>query len=193
MGSLNPGGRFFFDRCDVGGVMRDIGELHGRILKSGLNGESLLCDQLIDVYIGFGDFECGVGVLEDMPQKKLCDRLLSPKGETTIDCRRLSSLPKITFKIGSVVFELSPHEDQQSGDDEEMALDETFMIALEYGFPPTSGWGLGIDRFMMLFTDSQNIKGGVFAALDKFALCPEIKRGRDAMLTPRGMHEEGQF
>ncbi|XP_028109575.1 lysine--tRNA ligase-like isoform X1 [Camellia sinensis] len=59
-------------------------------------------------------------------------------------------------------------KDQQSGDDDAMALDETFCTALEYGLPPTGGWGLGIDRLTMMMTDWQNIKvfGVYYAELD---------------------------
>lgn len=44
------------------------------------------------------------------------------------------------------------------GDDEAMFIDENFCTSLEYGLPPTGGWGMGIDRMTMLLTDTANIK-----------------------------------
>ncbi len=49
-------------------------------------------------------------------------------------------------------------EEKDAGDDEAMHYDDDYVRALEYGLPPTAGEGIGIDRLVMLFTNSHTIK-----------------------------------
>ena len=62
--------------------------------------------------------------------------------------------------------QLERFEDQlklsEKGDDEAMFIDNDFVRALEYGMPPTSGIGIGIDRLVMLFTNNASIQEVLF-------------------------------
>jgi lysyl-tRNA synthetase class 2 len=76
-------------------------------------------------------------------------------------------------EIGNAYSELNDPIDQRErlvdqlklaerGDDEAMAMDEDFLRALEYGMPPTSGLGIGIDRLVMLMTNQSTIQEVLF-------------------------------
>lgn len=74
-----------------------------------------------------------------------------------------------TWEIANAFSELNDPEVQlarfldqvsarESGDEEAQMLDQDYVTALEYGLPPCGGWGMGIDRLVMILTDSPNIR-----------------------------------
>ena len=94
-----------------------------------------------------------------LAKKKKADKRLTERFEFFIGAR----------EMGNAYSELNDPIDQkerfsaqvklrESGDEEAQMMDDDFVTALEYGMPPTGGLGLGLDRLIMLLTDSFSIR-----------------------------------
>jgi len=131
------------------------------------------------------DASWGIGrVITEIFEETVEEKLIQPTfiteypAEVSPLARRNDNDPLITDRfeffiggreIANGFSELNDAEDQdarfkeqvaqkEAGDDEAMFYDEDYVTALEHGLPPTAGQGIGIDRLVMLFTNSHTIR-----------------------------------
>ncbi len=134
----------------------------------------------IPVKESYGMGKLQIEIFEKTVESKLMDPTFITAYPTEVSplARRNDDDPSITDRfelfiggreIANGFTELNDAEDQAerfrqqlaekaAGDDEAMHFDEDYICALEHGMPPTAGQGIGIDRLVMLFTDSPSIR-----------------------------------
>ena len=165
-------------------IAQAIQKYHPQFSNEQLNDRDFLINELQDLKAKYRAAD-GVGGLqlslfEELTEHQLFEPtfIIDYPAEASPLARRSDTRPEITerfelFMVGREIAngfsELNDPEDQEArfdaqvtareaGDEEAMFKDSDYIRALEYGLPPTAGEGIGIDRLVMLLTNSPSIR-----------------------------------
>jgi lysyl-tRNA synthetase class 2 len=97
--------------------------------------------------------------ISPLTKKKKSDPRLVERFELFIGAREYANAySELNDPIDQKERFLKQEEQRNAGDEEANMMDEDFVMALEYGMPPTGGMGIGVDRLIMLLTNSYSIR-----------------------------------